>query len=220
MTASAPARPPITPQLADTGIVAILRADREEHLLAVTRTLAGAGIRCLELTMTTPGAVEALRRLRPQLDGEIALGMGSVTSAEQAAAVLDAGGDFLVSPGVCPAVARAAVAAGVSCYPGAFTPTEILNAWELGASAVKLFPAATGGPRHLRDLRGPLPQIPLIPTGGIAIEQIDDYLAAGAAAVGLGGPLIGDALDGGSLDALRDRARAALAAVRGARAGR
>jgi 2-dehydro-3-deoxyphosphogluconate aldolase/(4S)-4-hydroxy-2-oxoglutarate aldolase len=220
MTARAPVRPPITPQLVDTGIVAILRADREEYLPAVTRTLAEAGIRCLELTMTTPGAVEALRRLRPQLDSGIALGMGSVTSAEQVAAVLEAGGDFLVSPGVCPEVARAAVGAGVSCYPGGFTATEILTAWDLGVSAVKLFPAATGGPRHLHDLRGPLPQIPLIPTGGIAIEQIDDYLAAGAAAVGLGGPLIGDALDGGSLDGLRDRARAALAAVREARARR
>jgi 2-dehydro-3-deoxyphosphogluconate aldolase/(4S)-4-hydroxy-2-oxoglutarate aldolase len=220
MTASAPARPPITPQLADTGIVAILRADREEHLLAATHTLAEAGIRCLELTMTTPGALEALRRLRSQLGSELALGMGSVIDVDQFAAALDAGAEFVVSPGVCPSVTQAAVAAGVSCYPGAFTASEILTAWELGASAVKLFPAGTGGPRYLRDLRGPLPQIPLVPTGGVAIEQIGDYLAAGAAAVGLGGPLIGDALDGGPLEGLRDRARAALAAVREARARR
>jgi 2-dehydro-3-deoxyphosphogluconate aldolase/(4S)-4-hydroxy-2-oxoglutarate aldolase len=220
VSATAPARPPITPQLADTGIVAILRADREEHLPAVSRTLAEAGIRCLELTMTTPGAVEALGRVRPQLDRDIALGMGSVTTAEQAAAALEVGAEFLVSPGVCPEVVRAGVAAGVSCYPGAFTATEILAAWELGASAVKLFPAATGGPRHLRDLRGPLPYVALIPTGGVAIEQIGDYLAAGAAAVGLGGPLIGDALEGGSLESLRERAGAALAAVREARARR
>lgn len=212
------ARVPINPQLADTGIVAILRADRPEHLPAVTRTLAEAGIRCLELTMTTPGAVEALRRLRPQLDGEIALGMGSVTSAEQSDAALEAGADFLVSPGVCPEVARTAIEAGVGCYPGAFTATEILTAWELGVSAVKLFPAATGGARYLRDVRGPLPGIPLIPTGGVAIEQIGDYLAAGAVAVGLGGPLIGAALDGGSLEALRERASATLTAVREARA--
>jgi 2-dehydro-3-deoxyphosphogluconate aldolase/(4S)-4-hydroxy-2-oxoglutarate aldolase len=220
MTARAPARPPITPQLAETGIVAILRADREEPLPAVTQALAEAGIRCVELTMTTPGAIEALRRLRPQLEREIAVGMGSVTSAEQAAAVLEAGAEFLVSPGVCAEVARAALAAGVSCYPGAFTATEMLAAWEAGAAAVKLFPAATGGPRHLRDLRGPLPHIPLIPTGGVGIEQIGDYLAAGAVAVGLGGSLIGDALEGGSLERLRDRARAALAAVREARANR
>ena len=210
-------RVPIAPQLADTGIVAILRADREEHLPAVTHALAEAGIRCLELTMTTPGAIDALRRLRPQLDSDIALGMGSVISTEHVAAALEAGAEFVVSPGVCPEATRAAVDAGVGCYPGAFTATEILSAWELGASAVKLFPAGTGGPRHLRDLRGPLPGIPLIPTGGVAIEQIGEYLAAGAAAVGLGGPLIGDALDGGSLDGLRERAGAALAAVREAR---
>jgi 2-dehydro-3-deoxyphosphogluconate aldolase/(4S)-4-hydroxy-2-oxoglutarate aldolase len=150
----------------------------------------------------------------------VALGMGSVTSAEQVSEVLEAGGDFVVSPGVCAEAARAAVQAGVSCYPGGFTATEILTAWGLGAAAVKLFPAATGGPRHLRDLRGPLPDIPLIPTGGVAIEQIGGYLDAGAAAVGLGSPLIGDALDGGSLDRLRDRATDALAAVREARAGR
>jgi 2-dehydro-3-deoxyphosphogluconate aldolase/(4S)-4-hydroxy-2-oxoglutarate aldolase len=220
MTASAPARPPITPQLADSGIVAILRADREEHLPAVARTLADAGITCLELTMTTPGALESLRRLRPQLDRDIALGMGSVIDVDQFAAALDAGADFVVSPGVCPSVVQAAVGAGVSCYPGAFTPTEILTAWELGASAVKLFPAGTGGPRYLRDLRAPLPQIPLVPTGGVAIERIGDYLVAGAAAVGLGGPLIGDALDGGSLEGMRHRAGAALTAVREARARR
>jgi 2-dehydro-3-deoxyphosphogluconate aldolase/(4S)-4-hydroxy-2-oxoglutarate aldolase len=220
MTTSAPARPPITPQLADTGIVVVLRADREEHLPAVARTLAEAGIRCLELTMTTPGALAALRRLRSQLDSEVALGMGSVIDVDQVVAALDAGADFVVSPGVCPSVAQVAVGAGVSCYPGAFTATEILTAWELGASAVKLFPAGTGGPRYLRDLRGPLPQIPLVPTGGVAIEQIGDYVAAGAAAVGLGGPLIGDALDGGSLDGLRERAGGALTAVREARASR
>jgi 2-dehydro-3-deoxyphosphogluconate aldolase/(4S)-4-hydroxy-2-oxoglutarate aldolase len=211
---------PITPQLADTGIVAILRADREEHLPAVARTLAEAGIRCLELTMTTPGALNALRSLRPELDGDVALGIGSVIDADQVGAALDAGADFIVSPGVCVSVAKAAVGAGVSCYPGAFTATEILTAWKLGVSAVKLFPASGGGPRLVRDLRGPLPHIPLIPTGGVAIDQIGEYLSAGAAAVGLGGPLIGDALDGGSLDALRDRASAALAAVRSVRTGR
>ncbi len=210
----------IAPQLADTGIVAILRADREEHVAAVAHTLAEAGIRCLELTMTTPGAIDALRRLRPQLESNVAVGMGSVISAEHVAAALEAGAEFVVSPGVCPEAARAAIEAGLGCYPGAFTATEVLSAWKLGVSAVKLFPAGTGGPRYLRDLRGPLPDIPLIPTGGVAIEQIGEYLAAGAAAVGLGGPLIGDALDGGSLDDLSERAGAALAAVREARARR
>jgi 2-dehydro-3-deoxyphosphogluconate aldolase/(4S)-4-hydroxy-2-oxoglutarate aldolase len=208
-----PGRPPITPQLLDSGVVAILRARRPEHLHAVAHTLAGAGVSCLELTMTTPDALPALRALRADLDGAIALGMGSVITLAQAGAVLDAGADFVVSPGVCPEVTRHVVAAGVACYPGAWTPTEVLEAWSLGASAVKLFPAASGGPRHLRDLRGPLPDIPLVPTGGVALDQISVYISAGAIGVGLGGPLIGDALSGGAPAALAGRAAAALAAV-------
>src|SRR6185437_15769940 len=130
---------------------------------------------------------------------DVALGMGSVIDSEQAAESLEAGADFLVSPGVCPEVAVYALERGVACYPGALTPTELIDAWGLGAPAVKLFPASSGGVRYLKDVRAPLPQIPLVPTGGVALDQIADYIAAGAAAVGLGGPLVGDALDGGSL---------------------
>jgi 2-dehydro-3-deoxyphosphogluconate aldolase/(4S)-4-hydroxy-2-oxoglutarate aldolase len=211
-------RPAITAQLRDSGVVAILRAGRPDHLETVARELAGAGVTCLELTLTTPGALEALTRLRGSLEAGVALGLGSVIDAGQARAALDAGAEFLVSPGVCEDVAQAAGARGVACYPGAFTPTEILAAWRLGVPAVKLFPAGTGGPGYLRDVRGPLPDIALVPTGGVALEQIADYIAAGAAAVGLGGPLIGDALDGGSTSALRERARRALDAVRDGRA--
>jgi 2-dehydro-3-deoxyphosphogluconate aldolase / (4S)-4-hydroxy-2-oxoglutarate aldolase len=222
-----PADPPtvadrlgLTPQLRDTGVVAILRSGREEHLEAVSDTLAQSGITCLELTLTTPGALEALTRVRAGLDPAIAVGIGSVITAAQAVAALEAGADFLVSPGVCADVAREAARAGVACYPGGWTPTEIIAAWGLGVPAVKLFPAASGGPAHLRNLRGPLPDIPLVPTGGVDLTHIAAYIAAGAVAVGLGGPLIGDALDGGSLPALGERAGAALAAVGDARASR
>jgi 2-dehydro-3-deoxyphosphogluconate aldolase/(4S)-4-hydroxy-2-oxoglutarate aldolase len=213
-------RPAITAQLRDTGVAAILRADSPDHLEAVAHELAAAGITCLELTLTTPGALEALMRLRRGLGAGVALGMGSLLDAAQAQAALDAGADFLVSPGVCEEVARAAGARDTPCYPGAFTPTEVVAAWRLGAPAVKLFPAATGGPRYLRDIRGPLPDIPLVPTGGVALEQVADYIAAGAVAVGLGGPLIGDALRGGSTAGLHERARAALDAVSEGRARR
>jgi 2-dehydro-3-deoxyphosphogluconate aldolase/(4S)-4-hydroxy-2-oxoglutarate aldolase len=210
----------LTPQLRDTGVVAILRAARQEHLEAVSDALAQSGITCLELTLTTPGALAALVRVRAALDPAIAVGIGSVITAAQAVAALQAGADFLVSPGVCADVAREASRAGVACYPGAWTPTEIIAAWGLRVPAVKLFPAASGGPGHLRNLRGPLPDIPLVPTGGVQLTHIAAYIAAGAVAVGLGGPLIGDALDGGSLPALGERAAAALAAVTDARAGR
>jgi 2-dehydro-3-deoxyphosphogluconate aldolase/(4S)-4-hydroxy-2-oxoglutarate aldolase len=203
----------LTPQLRDSGVVAILRAGAQDHLEAVSQALADSGITCLELTLTTPGALESLARLRAGLDDTIAVGVGSVITARQAVASLEAGADFLVSPGVCPEVAREAVRSGVACYPGGWTPTEIIAAWDLGVPAVKLFPAASGGVRHLKNLRGPLPDIPLVPTGGVDLDQIADYVAAGAVAVGLGGPLTGDALDGGSLSALRERAGAALAAV-------
>ncbi len=211
-------RSAITEQMRDTGVVAILRADGPDHLETVADELAAAGITCLELTLTTPGALDVMARLRRSLDPRVALGVGSVLDTAQAQAALDAGADFLVSPGVCEEVALASGARAIPYYPGALTPTEVMAAWRLGAPAVKLFPAATGGPRYVRDLRGPLPDIPLVPTGGVALEQIADYLAAGAVAVGLGGPLIGDALQGGPTAPLRERARAALAAVTEGRA--
>ncbi|MFZ1995915.1 MAG: bifunctional 4-hydroxy-2-oxoglutarate aldolase/2-dehydro-3-deoxy-phosphogluconate aldolase [Solirubrobacteraceae bacterium] len=217
---SVPERLPITRQLEQSGVVAILRASSDRHLEGVARTLGEAGVTCLELTLTTPGAVDALARVRSELPGDVALGMGSVIDSHQAAACLEAGADFLVSPGVCAEVAVYAAEQGVACYPGGWTPTELLEAWRLGAPAVKLFPAASGGPRHLKDVRAPLPHIPLVPTGGVALEQIADYVAAGAVAVGLGGPLVGDALDGGSLSALARRAATALEAVQTGRGRR
>jgi 2-dehydro-3-deoxyphosphogluconate aldolase/(4S)-4-hydroxy-2-oxoglutarate aldolase len=215
-----PTRQPVTAQLRDSGVVAILRADRPDHLPAAARALAEAGITCLELTLTTPGALEALAGVRADLPASVTVGIGSVIDETQAAACLDAGAEFLVSPGVCADVARYAVGRGIACYPGGWTPTEVLAAWRLGVPAVKLFPAGAGGPRHLKDLRGPLPDIPLVPTGGVALDQIADYIASGALAVGLGGPLVGDALAGGSLTALRERAGTALRQVAAGRARR
>jgi 2-dehydro-3-deoxyphosphogluconate aldolase/(4S)-4-hydroxy-2-oxoglutarate aldolase len=181
--ASMTERLPITPQLAHSGVVAILRGSTDRHLEGVSRTLGEAGVTCLELTLTTPGAIDALARVRAQLGDDVALGMGSVIDAEQAAACVDAGAEFLVSPGVCTEVAVYAAEHAVPCYPGGWTPTELLEAWRLGAPAVKLFPAASGGPRHLKDVRAPLPHIPLVPTGGVAVDQIADYVAAGSSAM-------------------------------------
>lgn len=207
-------RPPIIPALLESGVVAVLRADAPDHLEDAANALFRAGVVCLELTMTTPGALEWLSRLRRSLPSDAVLGMGSVTTPEQARLAIDGGAQFIVSPGVCRDVVAATVKAGVGAYPGAWTPTEVLSAWTSGASAVKLFPAAIGGPAHLRQLAGPLPDIPLIPTGGVGIDAIAQYVAAGAVAVGLGGPLMGDALSGGSYAELEQRACAALAAVR------
>jgi 2-dehydro-3-deoxyphosphogluconate aldolase / (4S)-4-hydroxy-2-oxoglutarate aldolase len=182
-------------------------------MAAVLDTLAEAGIRCLEVTMNTPGALDELRAARDRLPGDVELGGGTVLTAEQVDAVADMGGSFVVAPDARPDVADRARARGLGYYPGALTPTEVAVAWQRGASAVKLFPASLGGPHYLRELRGPFRDVPLLPTGGVGIDDADGYLRAGALAVGVGGALLGDALDGGDLSALRERALRLLASV-------
>jgi 2-dehydro-3-deoxyphosphogluconate aldolase/(4S)-4-hydroxy-2-oxoglutarate aldolase len=205
------------PALLAGRILAVVRGSEGRHTAAVLDALAEAGIRCLEVTMNTPGSLDELRAARDRLPVDVELGAGTVLAAAQVDAVADAGGSFVVAPDTRPAVAERARAHHLGYYPGALTPTEVAAAWELGASAVKVFPAAVGGPGYLRELRGPFRDIPLLPTGGVAIDAAGDYLRAGAVAVGVGGALIADALDGGDLAALRGRAVRLLAAVAEAR---
>jgi len=200
-------RQPIPKELSERPALAILRAQTTRYLDAVVDELVLSGLRSLELTLTTPGALKALSVLRNRLPAEVSIGMGSVLSVDHARAALDAGAANIVTPGGGPEVIDYCLTARVPVMPGAFTATEIVTAWELGASAVKLFPANLGGPNYLRDLGGPLPHIPLIPTGGVTVENATLWLAAGALAVGLGGPLLGDSLEGGDLVALGERAR-------------
>jgi 2-dehydro-3-deoxyphosphogluconate aldolase/(4S)-4-hydroxy-2-oxoglutarate aldolase len=217
-----PQRPPsvaaedVAAEVAATGIVAVLRAPSAGHIERAAETLVAAGITCVEVALTTPGGLEAIRTLRRRLEGAW-VGAGTVTSRQQLEAALDCGAQFVVSPGVGTDVIGACVEAGVACYPGALTPTEVLAAWQAGATAVKLFPASLGGPSYLRALKDPLPEVAILPTGGVALAAIGDYLAAGAVAVGLGSPLLGDALSAGDVDGLRGRAEQALEAVRAAR---
>jgi 2-dehydro-3-deoxyphosphogluconate aldolase / (4S)-4-hydroxy-2-oxoglutarate aldolase len=215
-----PTRPRPARQLIDTAVVPILRSARAEHVPAVAEALVQAGMNCLELTLTVPGALRLLPALRAALPEHVALGVGTVTTAAEAEAAAAAGAAFLVCPALSPEVMAFATAQGLPCYPGAWTPTEVLSAWQAGATAVKLFPAATGGPAHLRRIRDPLPQVPLMPTGGVAIDQVSQYIAAGALAVGMGSPLLGDALEGGDLAALAGRCRQVLDQVARGRDGR
>jgi 2-dehydro-3-deoxyphosphogluconate aldolase / (4S)-4-hydroxy-2-oxoglutarate aldolase len=209
-------RPVLTPQLGRTRVMAILRSDDASGLPAVARALAAGGVTCLEVTLTTAGALDAVARLRTELGPEVAVGAGTVVTVDEARDALAAGAQFLVAPVVDTAVVRYAADRDIPCYPGAWTPTEVSLAWRAGAAAVKLFPASTGGPGHLRQLRAPLPDIPLVAVGGVGIEQARDYLDAGARAVGIGSPLLRGAdrdPSGEALDALTDRARALLTAV-------
>lgn len=202
--------------LRSTGAVAILRGRSGEHLDAVVDTLVESGIRCLEITTNTPGALRALRaaRLRHGTDAEI--GVGTVRTPQQAEDAAEAGAQFAVTPGIDDAVAERVIERGMNYFPGAFTATEVMRADALGATAVKIFPASLAGAGYVRELRAPLDDVELLPTGGISPDTAGDFLRAGACAVGVGSPLLGDALETGDLDGLRSRAHALLAVTGGA----
>jgi 2-dehydro-3-deoxyphosphogluconate aldolase / (4S)-4-hydroxy-2-oxoglutarate aldolase len=205
---TAPQRVPMGEQLVSTRVVAILRAEDTGRAEAVVDVLVEHGIRCLELTLTTKGAVETVERLAGRVPAEVELGVGTVLTAANVDRCVDAGARFVVSPSVDAQVVAAALRRGIASYPGAMTPTEIHAAWTAGATAVKLFPAGSLGIGHLTAVRAPLPHIPLLPTGGVAVDAVGAWLRAGAVAVGMGSPLIGDALDpGGDLGALAERTR-------------
>ena len=210
-------RIPPSPAFTATGVVAVLRAPDVDAYLPVIEALADAGLQCIELTLTTPRTIDRLPWLLERLPAGLDLGVGTVRTEAQAAAALDAGARFLVTPTVQPGVIAAAVRRGVPVYPGAMTPTEVLTDWDAGASVVKVFPASTVGADVVKQLHGPFPEIALMPSGGVGLEAIPTWIGAGAVAVSLGGPLLGDAFAGGHLSALRSRATTALDAVAEAR---
>jgi 2-dehydro-3-deoxyphosphogluconate aldolase/(4S)-4-hydroxy-2-oxoglutarate aldolase len=209
---------PFLERLAAVPVVAILRAAGADRFLDAGRVLYEAGLRAIEVTLTTAGALEAFGRLRDELPSDALLGVGTVRSPADAEAAVAAGATYLVAPDYRPDVVAWATDRDLPVVPGALTPTEVAAAWAAGATAVKLFPvSAVGGPAYLKAVRAPLPRVPLVPTGGVGIDDIGAYLAAGAAAVGVGSPLLGDAGEAaGDLAALRDRARRAVAAATGA----
>jgi 2-dehydro-3-deoxyphosphogluconate aldolase/(4S)-4-hydroxy-2-oxoglutarate aldolase len=172
-------------------------------------------VRAVEVTLTSEGALEAFARLREELPGDALLGVGTVRSLGDAERAAEAGATYLIAPDFRADVVAWAVERELPVVPGALTPTEVAAAWAAGATAVKVFPvSAVGGPAYVKAVRAPLPEVPLLPTGGVGIDDIGAYLAAGAAAVGVGAPLLGDAGGpGGDLAALAARARRAVAAA-------
>jgi 2-dehydro-3-deoxyphosphogluconate aldolase/(4S)-4-hydroxy-2-oxoglutarate aldolase len=200
-------------RLREERVVAILRASDAGRFVPAARALYDAGWRVIEVTLTTRGALAALPEVRAALPDDALVGAGTVMSANDVEAVASAGARFAVSPVFDPESVAAAARLALPFVPGALTPTEIVAAWRAGAAAVKVSPVVSvGGPAYLRQVGAFLPGIPLLPTGGVDPAEIPAYLAAGAAAVGVGGPLLGDALrPDGDLDGLRGRAAAALA---------
>lgn len=212
------ARLPLPQKTAQSRLIVVARARSAEDYDPVLEVLIDAGIRSVELTLTTPGTIEHLPGLIERFGGDVDLGIGTVTDTDQLHRAVDAGARYLVTPITVPALLAAAVEAGVPLVPGGFTPTELFASWSAGASAVKVFPAGRLGAGYVKDLRGPFPDIEVVPSGGVDLESAAQWLAAGAAAVSVGGPLLGDAFQGGDLDALGERARAFVAVAAGGRA--
>lgn len=199
----------------DGGIVAIIRATSSEQLVNVARALHEGGIDVIEVTFTVPNVLEILAAVRKDLGKKILLGAGTVLDPETCRAALLAGAEFIVSPSLNLDVIKLCKRYGKLVMPGAFTPTEIVTAWEAGADIVKLFPADCVGPNYLKALRGPLPQVRILPTGGVDLKTLPEFFKAGACAVGLGGQLVEkSAVESGNMTRIRDLAAQYVALVK------
>lgn len=177
-------------RLEQAGIIAVVRADQPAQAVQVTKSLLDGGIRAIELTFTTPGVAEAMAEVRNTYGDAILLGAGTIREPAQVEAAVQAGADFLVSAYIRPDTLQVMLATGLPTLPGVFTPAEVGRALDAGAEAVKIFPASTAGPDHLRALRGPFPGLRVVPTGGIGLDNLQAWFAAGALAVGVGGEMV------------------------------
>ncbi len=207
--------------LIDKCIVAVVRADSGgDDLVRVVEAVAAGGVQCIEVTMTTPGALACIETASKKLAAaDVLLGVGSVLDAETCRMAILAGAEFVVSPTLSVATIQMARRYGKPVIAGAYTPTEILAAWEQGSDLVKVFPASVGGPGYIKAIKAPLPQILLMPTGGVNLENVGDFLKAGAAALAVGGNLVSkQLLATGDFQAITDNAKAFADAVVAARA--
>ena len=203
----------------DCGLVAVIRSPDSQQLVEVARALADGGVTAIEITMSVPNALEVLGRVRQSLGDRVLLGAGTVLDAETARAALLAGAEYLVAPTLNLDVIRLCRRYDKLVMPGCFTPTEVLTAWEAGADVVKVFPADPLGPAFFRAMRGPLPQVRLMPTGGVDLSTAADFLRAGACCLGVGSQLVEPrAVHAGNFDRIRDLARQYVAVVKHVRA--
>jgi 2-dehydro-3-deoxyphosphogluconate aldolase/(4S)-4-hydroxy-2-oxoglutarate aldolase len=194
-------------------VIALIRADNPDGLLDCARALAAGGLTSIELTMTTPGAIRMLEKATAELPDFI-FGLGTVLDAETARAGILAGARFIVTPALRPEVIQMSRRYSIPVFSGALTPTEVVNAWESGADAVKIFPAEFFGPAYIKSLKGPLPQIDMVPTGGVNPENVGEFLKAGAMATAAGSSLVeAKALKEKNWAAITAKAKAFVAAV-------
>jgi len=198
-----------------TGVVAIMRHTEAARAIETAEALLGSGVEVIEVTMNTAGALGMITGLVEHFGDRVVVGAGTVLSVEAAREAIDAGARLLVSPHLDEGIVRYAVEAAIAVVPGAFTPTEIFRAWSAGASLVKVFPAGPVGPLYIRDVLAPLNQIPLLPTGGVNLENAADFIRAGASALGLGSALVDPKLVAeGKYDQISRTAAAFCEAVR------
>lgn len=206
-------------QVLDAGIVAIVRSQDSGQLTEVAHALLEGGVSVLEITLTVPNALDVIRQVRTALGDRVLLGAGTVLDPETARAALLAGAEFIVAPTVNLETIQLCRRYDKLVMPGAFTPTEILTAWQAGVDIVKVFPADVGGPAYLKAIRAPLPQVRLMPTGGVDLLTAADFLKAGACCLGVGSQLIeAKAVAEGNFERIRDLARQYVAIVKHARA--
>jgi len=207
-------------RIVEIGVVPVVRAPSPREARTAADAVCEGGIPIVEITMTVPGAVEVIRELTKSRPADVLVGAGTVLNAEAARRCLDAGAQFLVSPGLNLEVIRLALAEGKLMMAGALTPTEVITAWEAGSDFVKVFPCGqVGGAKYIKALRGPLPQVPLVPTGGVNLHTAAEFVEAGAAALGVGGELVdAEALRSGKPEILVENARKFLSIVKEARA--
>ena len=206
-------------QISRVGVIAIMRANSSDQLLAAADAIRAGGVNVIEVTMTTPGALDVVREAVQRYGKEVLFGVGTVLDPETARQAILSGAQFIV----CPTFKRETVELckrySVPVMPGAYTPTEILTAWEAGADMVKVFPADTLGPAFIKAVKAPLPQVKLVPTGGVSLANVADFVRAGVEAVGVGGELVSNALlESRNFAKLTERARQFTDAVQQARA--
>jgi len=212
------ARETLVETIQSLGVIAVIRMRDAGRLRSVIDALAEGGVHAIEVTMTVPNAVAMIAELSPSLPSSVLLGAGTVTDGRTARAVIDAGARFVVGPVFRRDVIDVCRERDVVSAPGCFSPTEILDAHDYGADIVKVFPATALGPQYLKDIRAPLPQLRLMPTGGVTLDNAGDWIRAGAIAVGVGSALLdAAAIDSGRLDVITANARRIVASVASAR---
>lgn len=211
-------RAELVAEIEKLGVVAIIRMPDPAALRAVVDALAEGGVRALEVTMTVPRAIELIAEIAPTLPPDFLFGAGTLLDGETVRRAVGAGAQFIVSPVFRREVVEAAHSEGVPVMPGCLSPTEILDAWDMGADIIKVFPATSVGPSYIKDVRGPLPHVKLMPTGGVSIDNVGEWLRAGAVAVGVGSAVVDTkAIAAKQFRVITDNARRMIANVAAAR---